>query len=187
ESGGDRRGGIAHRGGAAAASAAPLHVGERELRQPERGSDPRWVVPVVAVGGEAVDLARVDAGVARRAQDRLERQLELRIGRLAVLVVRGLADAGDGDLAAEGARLHATGYYTGPRGWFKRPFTRDRDAKESPMGYQEILYAAGDGIATVTLNRPEKLNAWTLAMGQEVRQAMEEAERDQAVRGIVLT
>ena len=55
------------------------------------------------------------------------------------------------------------------------------------MGYQEIAYAVERSIATVTLNRPEKLNAWTRTMGNEVRQAMEDAERDEAVRVIVLT
>jgi enoyl-CoA hydratase/carnithine racemase len=55
------------------------------------------------------------------------------------------------------------------------------------MGYEEILYSVEDGIATVTLKRPEKLNAWTVQMGREVRQAMEEAEGEEGVRVIVLT
>ena len=55
------------------------------------------------------------------------------------------------------------------------------------MGYEQILYEVRDRIATVTLNRPDKLNAWTAVMGHEVRQAMEEAARDEAVRVIVLT
>jgi enoyl-CoA hydratase/carnithine racemase len=55
------------------------------------------------------------------------------------------------------------------------------------MGYQEIVYEAKDRIATVTLNRPDKLNAWTRQMGREVRQAMDEAARDEAVRVVVLT
>jgi enoyl-CoA hydratase/carnithine racemase len=44
-----------------------------------------------------------------------------------------------------------------------------------------------DRVATVTLHRPDKLNAWTAQMGREVRAAMTEAARDGAVRVIVLT
>jgi enoyl-CoA hydratase/carnithine racemase len=55
------------------------------------------------------------------------------------------------------------------------------------MPNQEILYAVADRIATITLNRPDKLNAWTATMEQEVRAAMYEAEKDGNVRVIVLT
>ena len=55
------------------------------------------------------------------------------------------------------------------------------------MKYQQILYEVSDQVATVTLNRPEALNAWTDVMADEVWQAMHEAERDDAVRVIVLT
>jgi len=55
------------------------------------------------------------------------------------------------------------------------------------MANQETLYAVADRIATVTLNRPDKLNAWTAIMDQEVRAAMLEAERDPDVRVIILT
>ena len=55
------------------------------------------------------------------------------------------------------------------------------------MPNQETLYNVADRVATITLNRPDKLNAWTAVMEREVRAAMEEAERDQIVRAIVLT
>src|SRR5207248_10960169 len=98
---------------AATPAAAPLHVGEAQLRQPERGGQPRRVVPVVAVRGEAVDLARVDPGVVRGAENGLERQLHLGSGRLAVLVVRRLADPDDRHLASERLSRHVGDYYTG--------------------------------------------------------------------------
>ena len=55
------------------------------------------------------------------------------------------------------------------------------------MPNQETLYNIADRIATITLNRPDKLNAWTAIMEQEVRSAIEEAERDENVRVIILT
>jgi enoyl-CoA hydratase/carnithine racemase len=55
------------------------------------------------------------------------------------------------------------------------------------MPNQETLYDVTDRIATITLNRPDKLNAWTAIMEQEVRSAIEEAERDENVRVIILT
>ena len=55
------------------------------------------------------------------------------------------------------------------------------------MPNQETIYQVADRIATITLNRPDKLNAWTAVMEQEVRAAFAEAERDENVRVIVLT
>jgi enoyl-CoA hydratase/carnithine racemase len=55
------------------------------------------------------------------------------------------------------------------------------------MANQETVYAVADRVATITLNRPDKLNAWTATMDQEVRAAMSEAERDSDVRVIILT
>jgi enoyl-CoA hydratase/carnithine racemase len=55
------------------------------------------------------------------------------------------------------------------------------------MPHHEILYAVNGRVATITLNRPDKLNAWTRNMEQEVRQAMQEAAGDDGVRAIVLT
>jgi enoyl-CoA hydratase/carnithine racemase len=55
------------------------------------------------------------------------------------------------------------------------------------MPNQETLYEVAKRVATITLNRPDKLNAWTAVMEQEVRAAMAEAEGDENVRVIVLT
>lgn len=51
----------------------------------------------------------------------------------------------------------------------------------------DALYEASEGIATITLNRPQKLNAWTEAMDAAVREGVARAEADAAVRVIVLT
>ena len=53
--------------------------------------------------------------------------------------------------------------------------------------YQEILYEVDDPVATITLNRPSALNAWTDRMGAEVRHAVAAAENDPQVVGIVIT
>ncbi len=55
------------------------------------------------------------------------------------------------------------------------------------MGYEEILYDVSDHVATITLNRPAKLNAWTMTMEQDVQHAMFAAEKDPQVRVIMLT
>ncbi len=55
------------------------------------------------------------------------------------------------------------------------------------MDYQDILFDLEDGIATITLNRPEKLNAYTTEMGEEFTHAFREVQRDPEVRAIVMT
>jgi enoyl-CoA hydratase/carnithine racemase len=60
-------------------------------------------------------------------------------------------------------------------------------AARADSGYTEILYGVEDGIATVTLNRPDKLNAWTAVIEAEMREAMHAAAADEAVKVIVLT
>jgi 2-(1,2-epoxy-1,2-dihydrophenyl)acetyl-CoA isomerase len=53
--------------------------------------------------------------------------------------------------------------------------------------YQFILYSSAGGVATITLNRPERLNALNIHMGVEILDALENAEHDESVRAIVLT
>jgi enoyl-CoA hydratase/carnithine racemase len=55
------------------------------------------------------------------------------------------------------------------------------------MTYSDILYRVEDGVAVITLNRPDKLNAWRGEMDRDVRAAMRAAADDAAVRVIVLT
>ncbi len=55
------------------------------------------------------------------------------------------------------------------------------------MSYTEILYDVSERIATITLNRPDRLNAYTGTMGDELRAAMRAAADDPGVRVIVLT
>jgi 2-(1,2-epoxy-1,2-dihydrophenyl)acetyl-CoA isomerase len=55
------------------------------------------------------------------------------------------------------------------------------------MGEDAILYEARDGIATITLNRPDALNALTPAMNDRLPELIDQAEADDAVRVIVLT
>ena len=55
------------------------------------------------------------------------------------------------------------------------------------MEYQSILYEKSDGIATITINRPEVLNALTQALMEELGHAIDEAETDEEVRVLILT
>jgi enoyl-CoA hydratase/carnithine racemase len=48
-------------------------------------------------------------------------------------------------------------------------------------------YAVEDGIATITLQRPERLNAWTGRMHHEYRHGLQQAEDDESVRVVVVT
>lgn len=55
------------------------------------------------------------------------------------------------------------------------------------MDYREILVEVEDGIQTVTLNRPERLNAFTGRMLEELLAAFDAADADDAVRAVIVT
>ncbi len=55
------------------------------------------------------------------------------------------------------------------------------------MSYSEILYAVDGPVATITLNRPDKLNAYTAVMGAELAAAFQAADKDDNVRAIIVT
>jgi len=53
--------------------------------------------------------------------------------------------------------------------------------------YENVLFDVTDGVATITLNRPDKLNAYTTEMGDEVYDAFGKVRDDPAVRSVILT
>jgi len=55
------------------------------------------------------------------------------------------------------------------------------------MEFEQILYEVEDHVLTITLNRPERLNAFTAQMGMELIQALDAADADDDVRAIVVT
>jgi enoyl-CoA hydratase/carnithine racemase len=59
--------------------------------------------------------------------------------------------------------------------------------RERAVGYETIRYEVDGPILTVTLNRPEKLNAYTAQMGAELADALGRANGDDAVRAVILT
>jgi enoyl-CoA hydratase/carnithine racemase len=55
------------------------------------------------------------------------------------------------------------------------------------MAYEQIRTDVEDRILTITLNRPDRLNAWTPVMGRELIAALDEADADDEVRAVVFT
>ena len=55
------------------------------------------------------------------------------------------------------------------------------------MAYTTLLYTVADGVATITFNRPEVRNAFNGVMAEEMQAALKQAERDEAVRCLVIT
>jgi len=55
------------------------------------------------------------------------------------------------------------------------------------MDYEQILYSVEDSVLTITLNRPERLNAFTEQMCRELLDALDRADADDSVRAIIFT
>jgi enoyl-CoA hydratase/carnithine racemase len=53
--------------------------------------------------------------------------------------------------------------------------------------FEQIITDLADGVLTITLNRPDRLNAWTAQMGSELIEAFDRADADDEVRAIVVT
>jgi enoyl-CoA hydratase/carnithine racemase len=58
---------------------------------------------------------------------------------------------------------------------------------EQRMSYQDLIYSVEDSIATITLNRPARMNALSLNLEEELHRAFDEADNDRVVRVIILT
>ncbi len=56
-----------------------------------------------------------------------------------------------------------------------------------PTDFEQITYAVADHIATITLNRPEKLNAFTALMAMELLAAFDMTDADDDVRAVIVT
>jgi enoyl-CoA hydratase/carnithine racemase len=55
------------------------------------------------------------------------------------------------------------------------------------MSFDTVLVSNADGVVTLTLNRPERMNAWNAQLAGELSRALDDADRDDAVRAIVIT
>lgn len=55
------------------------------------------------------------------------------------------------------------------------------------MSYETILYGVSDAVATITLNRPDHMNAWNTKLAFELSEGLATANQDDAVRAIVIT
>jgi 2-(1,2-epoxy-1,2-dihydrophenyl)acetyl-CoA isomerase len=55
------------------------------------------------------------------------------------------------------------------------------------MSYESILFRSADGVARITLNRPDRLNSFTSAMHAEVRDALAKVAADKSARVLLLT
>ena len=55
------------------------------------------------------------------------------------------------------------------------------------MSYQDLLYGVDGKVATITLNRPDRMNALSRNLEAEIHRALDEADTDRSVRAIILT
>jgi len=55
------------------------------------------------------------------------------------------------------------------------------------MSYSQILYDVEDGVLTITMNRPEKLNAFTGTMMTEMIDAFDRSDADDSIRAVIVT
>src|SRR5258707_1469689 len=59
--------------------------------------------------------------------------------------------------------------------------------KDVPVDFEQIIVEVADGVMTITLNRPDRLNAWTAKMADELVEAFDRADADDDVRAVIMT
>src|SRR4051794_25867998 len=64
---------------------------------------------------------------------------------------------------------------------------RRNKTEETAMAYETIKYEVAEQILTITLNRPDKLNAFNGTMQQELIDAFDAADKDDNIRAIIVT
>jgi enoyl-CoA hydratase/carnithine racemase len=55
------------------------------------------------------------------------------------------------------------------------------------VDFEQIIADVSDGVMTITLNRPDRLNAWTAKMAEELIEAFDRADADDEVRAVIMT
>jgi enoyl-CoA hydratase/carnithine racemase len=60
-------------------------------------------------------------------------------------------------------------------------------SQRSPMEFEQITTELSDHVLTITLNRPDRLNAWTQTMFSELMEAFDRADADDEVRAVIVT
>src|SRR5262245_62231271 len=89
-----------------------------------------------------------------------------------------------GKIRATATAIASTNMLRSP---YRSPTARVVDAVRSGAMADEVLHAVGDGVARVTINRPDRRNAMSYEVMQGLRDAMASARDDDTVRVVVLT
>src|SRR5258705_7993230 len=76
-------------------------------------------------------------------------------------------------------------FATSPKDRLHRPW--HPTGRTRNMAYETVNVSIEDGVAEITLNRPDRLNAWTDQLGTELRKALLEDAGDPSVRAVLIT
>lgn len=74
-----------------------------------------------------------------------------------------------------------------PRRPIRAQTQQAREGNLAPMEYTQILYTVTDRVLTITMNRPERMNAYTRVMMEEMIDALDRADADDNIRAVVVT